>query len=343
MPPPAARSRTVARVAAALIAAYVLASTPAGANGPTRALRYLMGTWCELTVFDARPDAAAIESAFREIGRLEKILSNWDAGSELSALNANAGRGLEPVSPDLAAVVGAAEDLCAASGGAFDPSVGAAVHAWGFDTDTPGEPSHERERAAAERVGCDRVKVSADPPSIALADRTRLDLGGIGKGYAVDRALAVLGAHGITRAKLDFGSSSLGFLGGADGGWPVVVADPRDRDRPLLSLRVDSGSVSSSGQRERSFVRDGHLYGHIFDPRTAMPLESPLLLVTVVAPNATLADGLSTALFVMGPDRGRALVSRMPGGGAVFFESRRGGDLKITTVGSIGGVTRLSR
>lgn len=330
--------RAAHRALVACVFATLAVAAGRGAPAGSHAVRYLMGTWCDLS---GAADAGAAEAAFQEIARLERILSNWDATSEVSSLNADAGRGPRRVSRDLAAVVGEAADLCVASGGAFDPTVGSLVHAWGFDTESPAPPSREREGEAAARVGCGRVTVRLHPPSIALAARTRIDLGGIGKGYAVDRALAVLRARGVTRAKLDFGSSSLGFLGRVDGGWPVVVADPRDRARPLLSFRVDRGAVASSGQSERSFVHGGRRYGHIFDPRTGAPVDTPLRLVTVIAPKASTADAVSTALFVMGVDRGRRLVSRMPGVGAIFVEERGGRDLTVTTVGAVHGVARL--
>ena len=180
-----------------------------------------------------------------------------------------------------------------------------------------------------------------DPQSIALADGAALDFGGIGKGYAVDRALAILRARGVTRAKLDFGSSSLGFLGSIDGGWPVVIADPRDRDDPLLSFRIAEGAVSTSSQRERSFERDGRRFGHIFDPRAGRPVESRLLSVTVIAPQGSTADALSTALFVMGATEGKRVISRMPGVSAVFVEQGANG-LAITTAGKLARLTRLS-
>ena len=326
--------------------AVVLATAVGGrqlASGRgSHAVRYLMGTWCDLVTPEVEPDGGAAEAAFQEISRLERILSNWDAASEVSRLNAAAGHGPQPVSLDLATVVQEAEKLCASTGGAFDPSVGPLVQAWGFNTEFPSRPSLERAYDAASRVGCDRVRVLPDPPSIALAEGAALDLGGIGKGYAVDRALAVLRAHGVARAKLDFGSSSLGFLGQVDGGWSVVVADPRDRDKPLLSFRVVQGAVSTSGQRERSFLRDGRRYGHIFDPRTGAPVESRLLVVTVIGPNASTADGLSTALFVMGVERGARLASRMSDVSAIFVEERPGRGLAITTAGRVDGLMRLS-
>lgn len=133
---------------ARLLALAIIAAAPAaaGAGGGRHAVRYLMGTWCDLTLLgDQRGDAAA-EAAFQEIARLERILSVWDEDSEISRLNRNAGRGPQPVSLDLARVVREAEDLCASTGGAFDPSVGSLVHAWGFDTDSPRRPSARRAR-----------------------------------------------------------------------------------------------------------------------------------------------------------------------------------------------------
>jgi thiamine biosynthesis lipoprotein len=310
--------------------------------GASHAVRYLMGTWCDLTVLDGRAHEEAAEAAFQEIARLERVLSSWDAESELSQLNAKAGRGAQPVSADLATVAAEAQELCETTGGAFDASVAPLVEAWGFFTESPSKPSPARARDAASRVGCDRIGVRRDPPSIALASGSALDFGGIGKGYAVDRALAILRARGVTRAKLDFGSSSLGFIGEVDGGWPIVVADPRDRDKPLLGFRIEQGTVSSSGQRERSFVAGGHRYGHIFDPRTGAPVESRLLVISVVAPKASTSDGLSTALFVMGAEQGARLVSRMPDVSAVFVEERPGHDLVITTAGRVDRLTRLS-
>lgn len=313
------------------------------ARGGAHAVRYLMGTWCDLVVLDPQPDEGTAEVAFQEIARLERVLSNWDGTSELSGLNRAAGRGRQPVSRDLATVVHEAVQLCASTRGAFDPSVGPLVQAWGFDTESPSPPSAERARQAASRVGCDRVEVHLDPePSIALADGAALDLGGIGKGYAVDRALAVLRANGVRRAKLDFGSSSLGFIGRVDDGWPVVVVDPRDRERPLISFRVEQGAVSSSAQGERATTRDGRHYGHIFDPHTGAPVQSRLLAVTVIAPQASTADGLSTALFVMGPEQGARLVSRLPGVSAIFVEERPNHDVAITTAGRVHRLTRLS-
>jgi thiamine biosynthesis lipoprotein len=327
--------RALALVMAMAAAAHVSASG-------VHAVRYVMGTWCDLVIFDPDPAPDVVESAFQEIARLDDVLSSWNPESEVSRLNASAGRGPQPVSVDLAKVAEASAALCATTGGAFDPTVGPLLRAWGFYSESPDLPEPAIGREAASRVGCNRVSVQRDPGSIALADGAALDFGAIGKGYAVDRALAILRGRGGARARIDFGSSSMGFLGSIDGGWPVVIADPRDRDTPLVSFRIAAGSVSTSGQRERSFERGGRRYGHIFDPRTGRPVESRLLSVTVITPPGSIADGLSTALFVMGATEGKRVISRMPGVGAVFVEERASG-LSITTAGKLGRLTRVSR
>jgi FAD:protein FMN transferase len=331
------RMRALAIVLATVIAPQALAS-----GRGIHAVRYVMGTWCDLVIFDPDPAADVVESAFREIARLDDVLSSWNSESEVSRLNASAGRGPQPVSVDLANVAEESAALCTSTGGAFDPSVAPLLQAWGFYTEAPGLPAPTIGREAASHVGCDRVTVRRDQRTIALADGAALDFGGIGKGYAVDRALAMLRARGVTRAKIDFGSSSLGYVGGIDGGWPVVIPDPRDRDNPLFSFRITGGAISTSSQRERSFERDGRRYGHIFDPRLGRPVESSLMSVTVIAPRGSTADALSTALFVMGAAQGKRLVNGMPDVGAVFVEQSANG-LVMTTAGKFPRVTRLSQ
>jgi thiamine biosynthesis lipoprotein len=329
--------------AVALILSAV--ATPSGRGSSYHGVRYLMGTWCDLTLFDVPLEQApaAAEAAFQEIARLERVMSTWDPESELSRINRAPGAELQSISRDLADVTSAALDVCRESGGAFDPTVGPLLDLWQFDTDQPKRPSPDAMADARTHVGCEKISLTIDPPGIRLAGGTSLDLGGIGKGYAVDRALGVLRAHGIRRAKMDFGSSSLGFEGTVEGGWHVVIADPRDHDKPLVAFRVANGSISSSGQRERSFVEDGRRYGHIFDPRRGVPVESPLLLVTVIAPDGARADALSTALFVMGADKGIPFVTDIPEVSAIFIETAPAGRVVVRTTGRIDHLARLSR
>jgi thiamine biosynthesis lipoprotein len=331
---------TVGAVTMALVA--VIATAPTWALGAgAHTVRYLMGTWCDLVILDPQPGPEVAESVFQEIARLEHVLSSWDTSSEVSRLNANAGHGPQTVSDDLVNVVEESRSICGTTGGAFDATVAPLLRAWGFLSDSPATPDPDVSRDAESHVGCDRVTVQHDSKSVALADGSSLDFGGIGKGYAVDRALAILRARGVTRAKVDFGSSSLGFLGRIDGGWPVVIVDPLDRETPLVSFRVTGGSVSTSSQQERYFVSDGHRYGHIFDPRVGRPVESRLLSVTVIMERGSSADALSTGLFVMGATEGKRLISQMPDVSAVFVEQGENG-LAISTAGKLTGLSRLS-
>jgi thiamine biosynthesis lipoprotein len=325
-----------------IVLATVVASQAWAAGLSVHAVRYVMGTWCDLVIFDPDPAPDVVQSAFREIARLEDVLSSWNPESEVSLLNASAGQGPRPVSVDLANVADESAALCRSTGGAFDPSVGRLLRAWGFYTESPRLPPPAIGREAESHVGCDRVTVRRDSRTIALAEGAALDFGSIGKGYAVDHALAILRARGVTRAKIDFGSSSLGYLGNIDGGWPVVIPDPRDRDNPLFYVRITGGAaVSTSSQRERFFERDGRRFGHIFDPRLGRPVESSLMSVTVIAPRGSTADALSTALFVMGAAQGKRLINAMPGVGAVFVEQSAKG-LVTTTAGKVPRLTRFS-
>jgi thiamine biosynthesis lipoprotein len=328
--------------ALAIVLATVVASQAWASDRGLHAVRYVMGTWCDLVIFDPDPAPDVVQSAFREIARLDDVLSSWNPESEVSRLNASAGRGPQPVSVDLANVAEESEALCTSTGGAFDPSVAPLLRAWGFYTESPALPAPAIGREAASHVGCDRVTVRRDARTIALAAGAGLDFGGIGKGYAVDRALEILRARGVTRAKIDFGSSSLGYVGNVDGGWPIIIADPRDREAPLLILRITGGAVSTSSQRERSFERDGRRFGHIFDPRLGRPVESSLMSVTVIAPRGSTADALSTALFVMGAAQGKRLINGMSNVGAVFVEQSANG-LMTTTGGKLPRLTRLSK
>ena len=327
-------------MAVALVAGLVTAPTWASGAG-VHAVRYLMGTWCDLVIFEPQSREDVTEPVFQEMARLEHVLSSWDASSEVSQLNARAGHGPQTVSDDLANVVEESRSMCGITGGAFDVTVAPLLRAWGFLSDSPATPDSDVSRDAQSHVGCDRVTVQHGAKSVTVADGSSLDFGGIGKGYAVDRALAVLRARGVTRAKVDFGSSSLGFLGHIEGGWPVVIVDPLDRATPLVTFRVTDGSVSTSSQRERYFISDGHRYGHIFDPRLGRPVESRLLSVTVIASRGSSADALSTGLFVMGATDGKRLIAQMPDVSAVFVEHGDSG-LVISTAGKLTGLTRLS-
>lgn len=263
---------------------------------PIRRKRYLMGTFCEITAYG---EEAAVERAFDEIKRLEKILSNYDEQSELSRLNRE---GRRRAGPDLLAFVKTSLEFSKKTEGAFDVTVEPLVCLWGFKDGKPRKPSEEEIAATLGRVGWKRVSVEGD--EVRLQEGTRLDPGAIGKGLAADRAADVLRRAGVRRALVDFGSSLVSV-----GTWRVALRDPLKPERALGTLTLTDESVSSSGSYEKFFALGGRTYGHILDPRTGRPVEG-VAGTSVVAPTATESDAWSTAAFVLGtpPERPDVLV-----------------------------------
>lgn len=354
------RGRT-AGAGAALIAALVL---PAASGDPTASprpeslsrSRFLMGA--RLTIEASGPGAAAaIETAFGEVERLDKVLSNWRDDSELAALNRQADAHPVVCSPDLAAVVESALHWAGESGGAFDPTVEPLVRRYGLRGAEGRLPGIHPEAGAASSTGAIESPVPAAPGPVGWrhvrfdpARRTLrfdapgvgLDLGGIGKGYALDAALRILVARGITSALLDFSGQILVHgTGPDDGGWRIGVAGPGDRDRPGEVLRIASGSLASSGNGERSVVGANGPIGHILDPASGRPAGFTGT-VTVLAGDGVTADALSTALFVMGPARGTAWAAAHHLD-VVYFWRAPGGGMQRSGVGRFAGVAGAVR
>jgi thiamine biosynthesis lipoprotein len=185
-------------------------------------------------------------------------------------------------------------------------------------------------------VGSSLLAIDDKRRTIAFrVDGMALDPGAIGKGYALDAAARVLRARGVTVALLDFGGQvlALGAPPGAEA-WEVDIAHPLRREQAALTLRLRDASASTSGNSERHVVVGGRTLGHIVDPRTGMPT-SRNGSVTVIAPTATEADAVSTAMFVMGPKEGSRCMSAMPGLSAVWLDTDRSGRLVIVRGGKI--------
>jgi thiamine biosynthesis lipoprotein len=304
---------------AAAIATGVVADAPAresaaaGHGAPlVERARYLMGTVCRISALAEGPvDAAdAVEKAFDEIARIESILSDYDPASELSVLN-RAGRGTHHVSIDLASFFESSLAISEETAGAFDVTVGPLVDLYALRSGGRW-PSPDEVRLALRRCGFRKVALEGKRGEVRFVeDGMKLDPGAIGKGIALDAAARFLRDAGVRDALLDFGGQVLAVGAGAGGcGFPVDVATTgRDRllDRPLF---LADASVSTSANDERGLVVDGRPLGHILDPRTGRPA-SAAVSVTVVAPSATRADALSTALFVMGPDAALEAAGRL--------------------------------
>lgn len=283
-----------------------------------------MGTTARLVVYAARPteaEAAAL-AAFARIGELDARLSDYRADSEVSHLGERASGPAVAVSSDLLAVLTRGQEVAQRSDGAFDVTVGPLSRLWRRARRTAELPSAEDLRSALALVGYDALALDVTAGSARLArSGMRLDLGGIAKGYAADQALQALRAHGLDRALVTLGGEVVaGAPPPGRDGWTVALRTPGPEERPL-SLR--DGAASTSGDDEQWVEVGGRRYSHVFDPRTGWALEGRRS-VTVVAREGILADALATALSVLGPKRGRALVEAFPGAEALWVEADAG-------------------
>ncbi|MBM3267411.1 MAG: FAD:protein FMN transferase [Candidatus Sericytochromatia bacterium] len=310
--------------AATLATAPVAAGPPDPAAGTWRTqARYLMGTVWTIEA-QGRDVDRAIDEAFTEIRRLDALLSTYRPESALSRVNREAGRRWVGVSSETRELLERSLGYWRRSGGAFDPTVGALVRLWGFKYRDYRVPAAAEIDAAREKVGAGHLRV--DPARGVRFARSGLevDLGAIAKGYAVDRALERLRAGGIRAARVDAGGNQ-GVFGPspAGGAWSFGIRHPRAEGEILGVTALARGAISTSGDAERGFWRDGVRYGHIIDPQSGRPVRG-MLSVTVVAPTAEQADALSTALYVLGTERGTRLLEEYPDCHALFVAAGSG-------------------
>lgn len=243
---------------------------------------------------------AAAAAALAELRRVEARLSLFDDTSDLCELNRHAGRPGLRVGADLVLVLAAALRLERATAGAFNPAVEPLMRAWGFHAPRTSEPTAAEIREARAAVKAARITLSGDRVSLPSAD-TRLDLGGIGVGYGLDRAMAVLDRAGIRRAFLDISGDciALGAPPGAADGWLVEIARPHNDEGRRPSVRLRDAALATSANTI-SVVRYGRaIRGHVMNPETGWPADA-LTQVTVVSRSGIEADALSTGMLVSG-------------------------------------------
>ena len=275
-----------------------------------------MGAEVRVTIWT--PDEAAADAAaaavFAEFDRLDALLSVWKPGSDVLRINAAAGQAPVAVSRETIEVVQAALMTSELTAGKFDITFGALADVWKFDHDQDNRVPTEAEIAARlPLVDFRAVHVDDRVGTIAI-DRpgVRIHLGGIGKGYAVDRAIAILRGRGLDDFLIQSGGDL--YAGGQPGDrpWKLGINDPRGApDDSFATIELRDRTFSTSGDYERSFMKDGVRFHHLLDPDLGQPARG-CRSVTIVAPTATRADGLSTGVFILGPEAGMALVERLP-------------------------------
>jgi FAD:protein FMN transferase len=280
---------------------------------------------CEYVIEAYGPDAdrlpRVLDEAFDEVDRIDRLMSHYRPESPLSRVNRDAGRHPVAVEPELFDFIVDAMRYHHDSGGAFDITVGPLMRAWGFFRGEGRVPSDHELAEARRHVGGAHVRLDGASKTIAFdASGVQLDLGGIAKGYAVDRVAALLRRRQIAAALISAGGSTIYGLGTPPGrdGWEVMIQDPIDPRTDALSVQLKDRAVSVAGSSEKSFEADGVTYSHIMDPRTGRPAQG-VLSVAVLARTGTAGDALDNAFFVLGPDGSRDYLSRLPETEVFFF------------------------
>jgi thiamine biosynthesis lipoprotein len=280
---------------------------------------------CEYAIEAYGPDGGVlprvVEEAFDEVDRIDRLMSHYKADSALSRINREAA--LHPVAADRELFDFIAESMRyhRDSGGAFDITVGPLMKAWGFFRGDGRVPSAGELAAARRLVGGAHVILDPASRTIAFdAPGVELDLGGIAKGYAVDRAVDVLKQRQIAAALVSSGGSTIYALGAPPGrdGWTITIQDPLDARETAMTLQLKDRAISVAGRSEKAFEAGGVTYSHIMDPRTGAPAQG-VLTVVVLARTGTDGDALDDAFFVLGPDRSRSYLNRLHDTEAFFF------------------------
>ncbi|MFC1544554.1 FAD:protein FMN transferase [Gemmatimonadota bacterium] len=302
---------------------------------------FVMGT--VMTVKIRGVDHETAESAAAivvdEAHRLHKIFDPHDSLSEMSLLNraVAAGGGTVPISSDAAWLLAAAIAVRDSSGRSFDPALGELIDLWGFSEEKSAKDIPDSLKLAAiadSLASAARIFLSADNSSaIVPPGAGRLDVGGIAKGYAVDRVIEILDSLGIANALVNLGGE-IGVLGvGSNGSsWRVGIQHPRMAASHLGVVNETAGwYVATSGDYERFFIRNGHRYHHILNPATGFPAtENAVISTTVIASSCLLADALATAAFVLGPEEGIRFLERQGAHGLILYAAggdREGGEM----------------
>lgn len=265
--------------------------------------------------------AAVVDEVFEEIDRLDAQMSNYKPESELSRVNRDAARQSVVVEPGLFRLIQGAVHYSEETDGAFDVTVGPLMKAWGFFRGQGRLPTKAEIAQVLKHVGYRHVML--DPASRTVRfdeDGIELDLGGIAKGYAVDRAVEILRENGVTRALVSSGTSSIYALGSPPGAraWRVTVRDPYNAKKVGSVILLRNHSVSTSANYERFFNLGGKTYGHIMDPHTGMPVEG-LVSAAVLAPSTCQSDALTKPLFILGVNGMRQYLDTHPNLTAVFY------------------------
>jgi thiamine biosynthesis lipoprotein len=265
----------------------------------------MMGTFVEVT----SPDKNAANIVFSEIKRIESLLNKYNPDSQVSRLNKF---GKLNASPDTFYIIKRAKEFWRMSDGAFDITVGPLMDVWGFSDKKYRLPKEDEIKNTLALIGTDKIILHDDNNMIEFSlSGMKIDLGAIAKGYSVDCAVKKLKEFGIKSCLINAGGQvyALGDKFGRP--WNIAIKDPRSKDF-MGYLELKNKSVATSGDYEQYFIQDNLRYTHILNPKTGYPADLGIISVTVIAPDGLTADALSTAIFVLGKEKGIELAKKFP-------------------------------
>ena len=290
---------------------------------------FAMDTYMEFTAYGSN-SGKAVDAAMEEVQRLDQLLSAQDETSEVYALNE---QGSLPVSNDLAELIKRGKEIFQETGGLFDDTIYPVMELWGFPTGEYYVPSDREVQKALALVDGEKVEVQIQDAKyvigkeqdekgqkaetcndsekketvtyVTLGENQQMDLGGLAKGYTGQKLAELMESYGVSSALFSLGGNIQAIGTKPDGSsWKVGIRDPEGEQQDYIGvLSVKDAAVVTSGGYERYFEKDGHTYIHIINPKTGYPAEGDLMSVTIVSKDGTLADGMSTALYIMGYEK----------------------------------------
>ncbi|MFO7819915.1 MAG: FAD:protein FMN transferase [Halanaerobacter sp.] len=268
-----------------------------------------LGTVIKIKIYHPQAEKLAQDS-FTLIDEIENRMSSHTDNSEINEINRFAGQKAVEVSSETYYVIKEALDYAQLSAGAFDPTIGPLVQLWGIGTKEEQVPKKEKITEKLALVDYGNVKLMKENKVLLSKAEMRLDVGGIAKGYAADRVIAYLKEKGVKSAYIDIGGN-VSVLGTKENNdqWTVGIQDPKkERGKILAALEAENKTIVSSGNYERYFTEQGTRYHHLLNPKTGYPARKGVIGTTIVAKNSLKADALSTAVYVLGLEKGLSLV-----------------------------------
>ncbi len=285
----------------------------------------LMGSAFEITVVEQDSVRAqkALRAAIDEIRRIEKLISSWLPGSQTSEINRNAGIRPVHVNKELFDLIKRAIAISRITDGAFDITYASMDKIWHFDGSMTEKPSEEAIKKSVEKVGYQNIVLDEESQTVFLKKKgMKIGFGGIGKGYAADRAKKLLMEMGV-KAGIINASGDMNTWGNAPDGrpWTAAIVNPMNKNKAFALVPVSDKAVATSGDYEKFVIFDGIRYAHIINPKTGYPATG-VISVSVFAPTAELADALATAVFVMGKEVGVNRIDQIPGVECIVVDDR---------------------